>query len=375
MAQSHYDVELLLTVFQGLEAQLQSQHDELACLRKAKVELEAQLHRKDCELLCLEKETESLRRHAAAFMQAITSTSQVSSLSNVSLFSNFTSGIPNTPRQIVALKAESDCAYLETTSKLEEQLRSTHVYEKEQELKISAAVAKSDRLISELTVSNSACLSANTSLLTLTGSLQAIQNVCGLAEGKNISLQLKHDELVFGLQHQLERASNAEAAASTGQKALDALQKKHTALLSAIASETSLKRRREQPGTSEPLSSTAHRESRVGAAATVYASGASNSAEIVQEHPRRALSMNVGSGASRGIPSAKDRAVPLTIGLREGSSSVSIGKVPTVGRGQANAHGLGVRFAPHDGSIDLSPLDDDSPISTLKKPRTRHVEK
>lgn len=225
---------------------------------------------------------------------------------------------------------------------------------------------------------------------TLTTKLQALQSDSFLAEGRLLSLQHRLDESVFSSQQQAERASTAEASATSAQKMLDVLQKKHAALLSAIASEASLKRKRDQ----QPLPGTDGSEA--GHRTLSLAAGAAQ--QQLPRHGGGASAASGGGGAVRpaaaaktGAPSAAATAQGDGSWARPAASAATAWKGDPAaatrgpsrggygssgddsGRGRASSlpHASGSR-APEETIVDLSPLDD-SPIKSLKKPRSRYA--
>ena len=347
----------LLTILDALAVQLETQHRETQRLGETNASLTAQLSSALRKIDALEFAAESSRQQEAAFMRAVATTSQV-----------------------VSQKADSDVAYLETTAKLEEQLRRSQASVHEVESARAAATSTAERLAKELVASQAANAAQSEKMVVSTEKMKTLQSECDSAGGRLLSLQHRLDDSTFGVQQLSERIASADAAAAAAQKGLDVLQKKHSALLVAIASETSLKRKREQGS--------------VGDHAALH------SAAVGEAEPQRRTLPMTGNSGGRGGGSGKLQAVPVAPSSLPAAQSARAGLVGRSGGGDAmlptarssgGAGGLiggparkhvdppashsAVRPALQDSIIDLSPLDDhdDSPVSTLKRPRSRYV--
>lgn len=326
------------------------------------------------KLARLEEEAAVLRQHEAAFLRAIVSTAQV-----------------------IAQKSDACCSYIESTSKLEGDLHRARETENKNAVAQAALFTETTRLNMELTAAKASCTTSDQTTTAATAEIKAVKSSLSVAEARIQAMQQRLDEAVFESQRDAERIVAGEVAASLLQKAHAALQKKHEALLSAIVSETTLKRKREQQQRQlpPPVQTAALLESHSSHLNTSDAATDGRALTLLRPGPQQPQrkGSHGSEAASRGSGSsvASAKAAPPAPGARTlsvaesdawGSAGGWKGGVGTpLGTSKSSSSarpGVSVTSnpaaaPPRDCAIELSPLDDDSPVQTLKKPRSRYT--
>ena len=334
---------------------------------------------------------------------------------------------------MITQKADADSSYHAATAKLEEQLLVALNVVKVNDKNIDALNATAARLKEELAMS---CSTNSTHVQTITAlreKVLLVQSESCLLEGRLLTMQHRFDESVFNAQRYEEKVATTEAASAATQKTFDALQKKHVGLLNAIASETSLKRKREQKANEsihEAVGTTSAASGRGGLHSDGSSDGRSYPSEGSGSFDARHRTLSLASSGSKSADEQRlnkysnlaSRPTAETVGRGQGpgtigkamktvvkptfsatgasgpssfassadsgkmnggpvvaSSASVLGYTGSTSRGGTSGKGgsgiydersAGIRT--YNGSpdcIELSPLDDDMPIQTLKKPR------